>query len=145
MAEWILWVKALHILAVITWMAGLFYLPRLFVYHSDVPAGSESSGLFKVMESRLIAVIMRPAAVASILSGLLLFWLNGFAILEVWVFLKLLAVLALLVFHGMLEGNAKQLSVDSRPHSSRYFRFINEVPTILLIIIVVAVVIKPFQ
>jgi putative membrane protein len=145
MAEWILWVKALHVLAVISWMVGLFYLPRLFVYHSDVRAGSESSELFKVMESRLIAVIMRPAAVASILSGLLLFWLNGFAIVEVWVFLKLLAVLAMVVFHGMLEGNAKQLSVDSRPHSSRYFRFINEVPTILLIIIVVAVVIKPFQ
>jgi putative membrane protein len=144
-AEWFLWLKVIHIVSVVAWMAGLFYLPRLFVYHRDVPAGGEASELFKVMERRLLAAIMRPAALASLLSGVLLFIAGQFEFLQVWVLGKLAAVLLLCVFHGALEGHVRRFARDERVRDARYFRILNEVPTLLLIIIVVFIVIKPFQ
>ena len=145
MAEWFLWLKVIHIVSVVAWMAGLFYLPRLFVYHCGVPPGSEASELFKVMERRLMSAIMRPAALVSLLSGVLLFIAGGFEVLQVWVLGKLAAVLLLCVFHGALEGYLQRFARDERMKDARFFRILNEVPTLLLIIIVVFIVIKPFQ
>ena len=145
MAEWFLWLKVIHIVSVVAWMAGLFYLPRLFVYHCGVLAGSEASELFKVMERRLMAAIMRPAAAGSLLSGVLLFIAGGFEFLQVWVLGKLVAVLLLCLYHGALESYLRRFARDERVRDARFFRILNEVPTLLLIIIVVFIVIKPFQ
>jgi putative membrane protein len=145
MAEWFLWLKVVHIVSVVAWMAGLFYLPRLFVYHCGVIPGSEASELFKLMERRLMAAIMRPAAVTSLLSGALLFIAGGFEFLQVWVLGKLAAVFLLCVYHGALETYLQRFARDERVRDARFFRILNEVPTLLLIIIVVFIVIKPFQ
>ena len=136
MAEWFLWLKVVHIVSVVAWMAGLFYLPRLFVYHCGVLAGSEASELFKVMERRLMVAIMRPAAVASLLSGALLFIAGQFEFLQIWVLGKLAVVLLLCLYHGALEGYLQRFARDERVRDARFFRILNEVPTLLLIIIV---------
>jgi putative membrane protein len=145
MAEWFLWLKVIHIVSVIAWMAGLFYLPRLFVYHRGSPVGGEASELFKVMERRLMVAIMRPAGMASLLSGILLFIASGFDFFQVWVLGKLGAVFLLFLYHGTLEGYLQRFARDERPRDARFFRILNEAPTVLLIIIVVFIVIKPFQ
>jgi putative membrane protein len=145
MAEWFLWLKVFHIISVVAWMAGLFYLPRLFVYHCDVAPRGETSELFKTMERRLMGAIMRPAMIASVLSGILLFVAGQFEFLQIWVLGKLAAVFLLLLYHGMMEIYLRQFSKDLRIKSARFFRVINEVPTLLLIIIVVFVVVKPLQ
>ena len=145
MADWYLWLKAIHIIAVVSWMAGIFYLPRLLVYHCDVVPGSEASELFKVMERRLLAAIMRPAAAAVLISGALLFWSSSFSLLEVWLLVKLVAVTGLFAFHGLLETYVRQFAQDVRLHGGRFFRLINEIPTLLLVVIVVFVVVKPLQ
>ena len=145
MAEWFLWLKVFHIISVVAWMAGLFYLPRLFVYHCDVAPRSEASELFKTMERRLMGAIMRPAMIASVLSGVLLFVAGQFEFLQIWVLGKLAAVFLLLLYHGALEIYLRQFAQDLRIKSARFFRVINEVPTLLLIIIVVFVVVKPLQ
>ena len=145
MAEWFLWLKVFHIISVVAWMAGLFYLPRLFVYHCDVAPRSEASELFKTMERRLMGAIMRPAMIASVLSGVLLFVAGQFEFLQIWVLGKLAAVFLLLLYHGVLEIYLRQFAQDLRIKSARFFRVINEVPTLLLIIIVVFVVVKPLQ
>jgi protoporphyrinogen IX oxidase len=145
MAEWFLWLKVFHIVSVVAWMAGLFYLPRLFVYHCDVAPRSQASELFKTMERRLMGAIMRPALIASLLSGVLLLVAGQFELLQIWVLGKLAAVLLLLLYHGALEIYLRQFAHDLRRKGSRFFRVINEVPTLLLVIIVVFVVVKPFQ
>jgi len=145
MAEWYPWFKAVHIVSIVAWMAGLFYLPRLFVYHCDVQPGSETGEFFKTMERRLMGAIMRPALVMSLLSGVLLLIVGQFELLQIWVLGKLAAVLLLLLYHGALEVYLRQFAQDMRTKDARFFRVINEVPTILLIIIVVFVVVKPFQ
>ena len=145
MAEWFLWLKVVHIVSVVAWMAGLFYLPRLFVYHRDVSPGGEASELFKVMERRLMMAIMRPAALASLVTGGLLFIAGQFEFLQVWVLGKLAGVFLLCVYHGALEGYLQRFARDERVRDARYFRFLNEVPTLLLIIIVGFIVVKPFQ
>ena len=145
MAEWFLWLKVFHIVSVVAWMAGLFYLPRLFVYHCDVSPGSEASQLFKTMERRLMVAIMRPAMIASLLSGVLLLLAGQFELLQIWVLGKLAAVFLLLLYHGALEVYLRQFALDLRIRGARFFRIINEFPTLLLIIIVVFVVVKPLQ
>ena len=144
-AEWILWFKVFHIVSVVAWMAGLFYLPRLFVYHCDVFPGSETSELFKIMERRLMRGIMRPAMTASLLSGVLLLIAGQIELSQIWVLGKLATVFLLLLYHGALEVYLRQFARDLRIKGAQFFRVINEVPTLLLIIIVVFVVVKPFQ
>jgi protoporphyrinogen IX oxidase len=138
------WVKVIHILAVISWMAGLLYLPRLFVYHVDAAVGSAQDETFKVMERRLLKAIMRPAAVAALISGLVLIWVVGFGWTDIWLVVKLVAVLGMFMAHGKLESHVVEFARGDRRHSSRYFRIFNEVPTVLMIIIVIMVVVKPF-
>ena len=141
--DWFLWIKAVHVLAVISWMAGMLYLPRLFVYHADSAPGSNLSETFKVMERRLLRAIINPAMILSWLMGLLLaFGLGVFA--EGWFLIKFAGVIGLSVVHMYLARIRRRFEIDERPHSARFFRFLNEVPTVLMIVIVIMVVVKPF-
>ena len=139
-----LWIKAGHIISVIAWMAGLLYLPRLFVYHCDTESGSETSETFKVMERRLLKAIMNPAMLSSLFFGGLLLadsstdWSAG------WLHVKLLAVAGLIVIHMMMGGWRRAFEADANTKAQKFFRFANEVPTILMIVIVLAVVLKPW-
>lgn len=145
MAEGYLWVKVLHVLAVISWMVGLFYLPRLFVYHAENIAKPELTGVFKVMERRLLKAIMRPAGLVSVLTGLWLVWLgNWYGPVPAWLWLKLLFILGMLAVHGLLEMHAGRFRDGRETKPGRYFRIINEIPTVLLIGIVIFVIVKPF-
>jgi protoporphyrinogen IX oxidase len=141
----VLWIKALHIVAVIAWMAGLFYLPRLYVYHVRQTIGSETDELFKVMERRLLKAIMRPACVVALLAGGYLVTASGFSWSDHWLGAKLLGVVGFLVYHGMLESYCMKFAGGWRGRDERYFRILNEVPTVLLIWIVIFVVVKPFS
>jgi protoporphyrinogen IX oxidase len=138
-----LWIKALHVVAVIAWMAGLFYLPRLFVYHTKQVVGSESDGLFQVMERRLMKAIMRPAAFVAILAGIATVVSGGIAWSTPWLSAKLLGVIGLVGYHGLLEKYLASFAKGERLKSERFYRIINEVPTVLLIWIVIFVVVKP--
>jgi len=138
-----LWVKILHILAVISWMAGLLYLPRLFVYHATVEVGSPSSETFKIMERRLLKAIMTPAMIVAWAAGLWMAFSSG-AVGEGWFHAKLFAVLILSGAHGMMAGQVKRFARDENRHSSKYYRIFNEIPTVLMIIAVVLVILKPF-
>lgn len=140
-----LWLKALHIIAVIAWMAGLFYLPRLFVYHTQQAVGSDGDALFKVMERRLLKAIMRPSAVVVLIAGVATVYAAGFGWGDKWLSLKLLGVIGLYAYHGLLEMHVAAFARGERLKSERYFRIINEVPTVLLIWIVIFVVVKPFS
>jgi len=137
------WIKAFHIIAVIAWMAGMLYLPRLFVYHSEAEAGSAQSETFKVMERRLLRAIINPAMVAVWVLGLWLAWLNGF-FASGWLHAKLTLVLALSALHGFFSRWRKDFAADRNRHSAKFYRIINELPTILMIGIVLLVVLKPF-
>ena len=145
MADLYYWVKVLHILAMVAWMSGLFYLPRLYVYHWPQKVGSEGDELFKKMERRLMKGIMRPAAVITLLAGIATVYAAGFQWSAPWLSLKLLGVLGLIFYHGALEKYLMAFARGNRPRSQRYFRFLNEVPTVLLIWIVIFVVVKPFS
>jgi|SRR3954451_5261559 len=139
-----LWLKAFHIVAVTAWMAGLFYLPRLFVYHRDSAPGSAVSETFKLMEDRLYRVIMMPAMIASWALGLGLAGLTGVLWApQLWFLVKAVAVVGLTAFHFWLGDVGRRFRLDKRPHTERLFRLVNELPTGLLIVIVVMAVVKP--
>jgi len=138
-----LWIKALHIMSVIAWMAGMFYLPRLFVYHVDAPVGSVQSETFKTMERRLIKIIMTPAIVAVWLTGLFLAW-DGSFFSASWLHAKLMLVLAMSALHGYFAGAVRKFANDQNIMTARTYRILNEAPTVLMALIVVLVVIKPF-
>jgi putative membrane protein len=138
-----LWLKALHIIAIIAWMAGMLYLPRLFVYHCEAAVGSVQSETFKVMERRLLRAIINPAMIVSWVLGLWLAWSGNF-LSAPWLHGKLVLVLAMSAVHGMLARWTKDFGADRNRHSQRFFRIMNEVPTLLMIGIVILVVIKPF-
>ena len=138
-----LWLKALHIIAVIAWMAGLLYLPRLFVYHADAPPKSAMSEQFKVMERRLLKGICNPAMIAVWVTGPLLAWREGYY-LSPWLHTKVALVLALSGLHGFFAGQVRAFAEDRNRRSSRFYRVINEAPTVIMILIVLLVVMKPF-
>ncbi|MGL4445995.1 MAG: protoporphyrinogen oxidase HemJ [Alsobacter sp.] len=137
------WIKALHVVAIISWMAGLLYLPRLFVYHVAAAPGSEQSETFKVMERRLYRAIMTPAMIVSWVAGLYLIWAGGW-ILSGWMHGKLALVLALTATHGLMGGWRRDFAEDRNTRPSKFFRIWNEVPTLLMVVIVILVVVKPF-
>jgi protoporphyrinogen IX oxidase len=138
-----LWLKALHVLGVIAFMAGMLYLPRLFVYHAGVASRSAASELFKTMERRLEIAIMRPAFVVVIASGLVLAWQGGF-FTSAWLIGKLILVAAMSCAYFYLIALRYRFAADENQHSVRFFRILNEIPTLLLIGIVILVVVKPF-
>jgi protoporphyrinogen IX oxidase len=139
------YIKAFHIIAIIAWMAGLLYLPRLFVYHAQSKTGSEQYETFKVMERKLLRYITTPAMLAS--------WVLGLALAfsgvidwskDGWFHAKLFLVLLLSAYHGLLAKWTKDFALDRNTHSARFYRIANEVPTLLMILIVILVVVRPF-
>jgi protoporphyrinogen IX oxidase len=148
MYEWITitaypWIKALHVIAVISWMAGMLYLPRLFVYHCEAEVGSKQSETFKVMESRLLKAIINPAMTVTWLAGLYLAW-SGHWYTSGWFHAKLTLVLILSGIHGFFSRLVKDFAADQNTRGQKFYRIINEVPTVLMIFIVVLVIVKPF-
>ena len=141
----LLYIKAFHIISVIAWMAGVLYLPRLFVYHTEAEKGSRQSETFKIMERRLLKIIINPAMIAAWVFGLLMLYSNwGVYKTAGWMHTKLLLVLILSGVHGMLAKQVKIFARDENKKTSRYFRILNEVPTILMIFIIVLAVVEPF-
>src|SRR5215831_18775882 len=138
------WIKALHVIAVISWMAGMLYLPRLFVYHCDAEVGSKQSETFKVMERRLLKAIINPAMIVTWLAGIYLAW-AGHWYLSGWLHLKVLLVLVLSGVHGFFVSSVRAFAADRNRYSQKFYRIINEVPTVLMIGIVILVVVKPFS
>lgn len=138
-----LWVKALHVIGVISWMAALLYLPRLFVYHCDAEAGSVQSETFKTMESRLLKAIATPAMIASWVFGLWIATLYD-VWADTWFIIKFACVIAMTVMHFIYAKHAKQFAQDNNQKSGKYFRMINEIPAVFMIIIVIMVIVKPF-
>ena len=137
------WMKAAHIISVIAWMAGMLYLPRLFVYHCEAEIGSRQSETFKVMERKLLKAIINPAMVATWLFGLYLAWSAGW-FASGWLHAKLLLVLILSGVHGFLTSRVRDFALDRNTRSQKFYRIINEVPAVLMIGIVILVVVKPF-
>jgi putative membrane protein len=133
-------IKVIHVVAVIAWMAGLFYLPRLFVYHTTYP---ENGAMLQIMEAKLYRIIMNPAMMISVVSGLILIFAGGFE-RDGWMHAKFTCVIFLIMFQFALNSWRKQLSIGSCSKSPKFFRLINEIPTLVLILIVVLVIIKPF-
>lgn len=140
-----LWLKALHVISVIAWMAGLLYLPRLFVYHAAEPPGSATAAIFKVMERRLFYYIMLPAMVATYVFGIwMIVELGSAAWTMGWLHGKLALVLLLTVLHEMMGRWRRQFAQDDNQHSQTFFRVVNEAPTLLMIGIVILAILKPF-
>ena len=136
--------KSLHLISVISWMAGLLYLPRIFVYHAENTSEAKVSEIFKVMERKLFFYIMTPAMTLSWLFGLLLIHSIGFQQLgQIWMILKLIFVVILTIYHFYLGSILSQFKLNNNSHSHRFYRYINEIPTILLILIVFVVIFKP--
>ena len=138
-----LWLKALHIIAVVAWMAGMLYLPRLFVYHTAAKPGSELSETFKTMEYRLLNFIMTPAMIVAWIVGIVLL-LQGQWLGAGWFHAKFAAVLVMTALHGLFSHWVNEFRFDRNRHSQKFYRIVNEIPTGLLIVIVVLVVLKPF-
>lgn len=145
LSDWYHWNRAFHFIAMISWMAGLLYLPRLYVYHCGAAVGSAASEMLKVMERRLLRAIMTPAIVLTFLFGGLLLitpgvvnWTQG------WIYAKLVLVLALAVNHGFMAKWRKDFAADRNRRSERFYRIANEVPTVLMIAIVICAAVKPF-
>lgn len=139
------WIKVGHIVSVISWMAGMFYLPRLFVYHAEkAKSGSELDLTFQVMEQKLLKLIMNPAMISSWFFGLLLIAMGGIDFGAVWGWAKIISVLAMTATHGWLSKCQKSFATGENIRNGRYFRLVNEIPTVLMLIIVIAVVVRPF-
>ena len=137
------WIKAFHVIAVIAWMAGMLYLPRLFAYHCAAAPGSVQSETFKLMEGRLLKAIINPAMIATWMLGLWLAWYAEWY-RSGWLQVKLLLVIVLSALHGMMVRWVRDFAHDRNRHSQRFYRIINEVPTVLMIATVILVVVKPF-
>jgi putative membrane protein len=143
MADLYLWIKALHVISVIAWMAGMLYLPRLFVYHVDAPKGSQQSETFKIMERRLLKAIINPAMIAT--------WVFGVAMVvmvdlwnQPWLWAKVVLVLGMQVMHGLFSRWQRDFANDANTRPAKTYRIANEVPTLLMIGIVILVIVKPF-
>lgn len=139
------WIKSVHIMAVIAWMAGVFYLPRLFVYHAErATHGSELDQTFQIMEAKLLRVIMNPAMIVAWIAGILMISAGAFDWGSVWAWAKMLSVIAMTWAHGWMAARRKEFAAGTNTRSGRAYRLFNEVPTILMVLIVVSVVVRPF-
>lgn len=137
------WVKAFHVMAVIAWMAGMLYLPRLMVYHAEAQAGSIQSETFKIMERRLLKGIINPSMIVAWVLGLYLAW-SGFGFKGGWLHGKIALVLVLSALHGYLVGRVRAFAEDRNDKAARFYRILNEVPAVLMAVIVILVIVKPF-
>jgi putative membrane protein len=144
MADYYLLIKAFHIISVISWMAGMFYLPRLFAYHADAVKGSEVSEIFKVMERRLLKIIINPAMILSFFFGIWMMVLNPALMQQGWLHTKILLVLCLAGLHGYLAVTRKKFERDENTRDAKFYKLVNEIPTVLMIAVVILAVLKPF-
>lgn len=148
MQNWLLehydWLRAAHIISVIAWMAGMLYLPRLFVYHAQAEAGSDKSETFKTMERRLLRIIVNPAMIAAFVFGGLMLWANPALLGEPWMHAKLFLVIALAGLHGFFARWMKAFARDENRHSVKFYRIVNEIPALVLVLVVILAVIEPF-
>lgn len=138
------WLRAFHIISVIAWMAGMLYLPRLYVYHAQSEVGSDRSEIFKVMERRLLRYIINPAMIAAFLFGVLMFIAVPALFQEGWMHIKLTALFLLFGVHGILAKHRRLFERDERKKPAKFYRILNEVPTALMIVIVIMAVVQPF-
>ena len=139
------WVKAFHVISVIAWMAGMLYLPRLYVYHADAEVGSKQSETFKVMERRLYRGIIRPAMILTFVFGLIMVFTPGIVDWhQGWPWVKAVFVIAMTAYHGMLGRYRRAFAEDRNDKSSKFFRSINEIPFLFMIVIVIMVIVQPF-
>lgn len=143
--EYYYWILSLHIISFISWMAGMFYLPRLFVYHTRLEVGSDASEMFKEMERKLLRIIINPAMIATWIFGLALSFGQDSWNAGAWFYIKFFAVLGMSAFHGYLSYWRRAFYRDQNKHDEKFFRMVNEVPTILMMVIVFMVILKPFQ
>ena len=144
MGDFYHWVKAVHVIAIVAWMAGMLYLPRIFVYHAGAAVDTATSETFKVMERRLLRAITTPAMIVSLISGACLILMVPEHLSEVWLHAKIALVIVMVAVHGLLARHRRLFANDQNRQSSRYFRILNEVPTVLLIGIIILVVVRPF-
>ena len=140
-----MWYKAIHVISVISWMAAMFYMPRLFVYHTRAKIGSEMDKTFQQMEYKLLKIIMTPSMISTYFFGILIAYIYGFVALGVWFHIKMTAVLGLTIFHGLLAKWRKDFINGNNNHSEKFYRLMNEIPPILMIIAVIMVIVKPFE
>jgi len=138
------WIKALHVISVIAWMASMLYLPRLFVYHCDAETGSKQSETFKVMERRLYRGITTPAMIAAYIFGLIMIFYGLVDWGSIWPWVKAVMVLAMSGIHGFYGRLLKDFAHDRNQRPAKFYRILNEVPTLLMIVIVIMVIVKPF-
>ena len=144
LGEHYLWVKALHIISVIFWMAGMAYLPRLFVYHAEAEPGSEKSETFKVMERRLLRGIINPAMIATFTFGGLMLWANPALLSQGWMHAKLFLIFVMSALHGFFARWRKDFDADRNRRPARFYRIVNEAPPVLVVFIVILAIVKPF-
>ena len=145
MAEYYLWFKAMHVLAVIAWMAGLLYLPRLYVYHADADTGSDKSETFKIMERRLLKAIVNPSMILTLVFGGLMLSVSDIVLWhQVWPWIKLAMIVLLLGIHFLFARWRRDFAADRNVRPAKFYRWWNEAPTVLLIVIVIMTVVKPF-
>ena len=140
-----MWYKAIHVISVISWMAAMFYMPRLFVYHTRAKIGSEMDKTFQQMEHKLLKIIMTPSMISTYFFGILIAYIYGFVALGVWFHIKMTAVLGLTIFHGLLAKWRKDFINGNNNHSEKFYRLMNEIPPILMIIAVIMVIVNPFE
>ncbi len=145
MQDYFMWYKAIHVISVISWMAAMFYMPRLFVYHTKADVGSEMDKTFQVMEYKLQKIIMTPAMITTYIFGIIIVYIYGFVALGVWFHIKMFAVLVLTGMHGMFSKWRKDFAAGQNKHSEKFYRIINEIPVIFMVIAVVMVIVKPFE
>ena len=139
------WIKAIHIMFVIFWMAGLLYLPRLFVYHYNAKPGTELDDVLKTQEEKLLRIIMNPAMIVAFVSGLLLVYVRHADLFENWwLIIKLILIFVLMGYHGFLSKTRKLFAAGERPRTEKFYRVINEVPAIFTVFIVILAVVEPF-
>jgi putative membrane protein len=145
MEDYFMWYKAIHVISVISWMAAMFYMPRLFVYHTRAETGSEMDKTFQIMEHKLLKIIMTPSMILTYFFGILIAYIYGFVALGVWFHIKMTAVIGLTIFHGLLAKWRKDFINGNNHHSENFYRLMNEIPPILMIIAVIMVIVKPFE
>ena len=145
MADYFMWYKAIHVISVISWMAAMFYMPRLFVYHTRAEIGSEMDKTFQLMEHKLLKIIMTPSMILTYIFGILIAYIYGFVALGAWFHIKMTAVIGLTIFHGLLAKWRKDFINGNNNHSEKFYRLMNEIPPILMIVAVIMVIVKPFE
>jgi len=138
------WIKAFHVIAVMSWIAGMLYLPRLYVYHANADKGSELSETLKIMERKLLRMIINPAMIAAWIFGISLITANPSMLKGGWLHVKLTCVILLQIFHALLSRWRKAFLRDENIHTSAFFRKVNEIPAVLIVVIVIMVIVKPF-